>query len=111
MPPHSELFVNAPGIHARSWRRAIRCGYDVYFPEPIVEQRGWGLVRAGNLLSEGWGIVLVMNHFSKREMFEVFREVLEHPVFRSAPIIVPVAYHHVSNTPGVLLIAGSSVDL
>ncbi len=51
------------------------------------------LERAAALLSEGYGLVVLMNHFSTRDAPQVLSFLARDRVIRQYPFLAPVAYH------------------
>lgn len=51
------------------------------------------LARAEALVGEGFGLLVLMNHFSKRDGLQVLRLLYSRPLLRSQPTLVPVASH------------------
>lgn len=51
------------------------------------------LARAEALVGEGQGLLVLMNHFSKRDGLQVLRLLFSRPLLRQRPVLVPVASH------------------
>jgi hypothetical protein len=58
-----------------------------------IEANGGGLQRAGYLAQQGMGVLVLINHFSLRDGFDVFRLLFAHSVLRELPVLAPVASH------------------
>lgn len=51
------------------------------------------LAQTEALVEEGYGLLVLMNHFSKRDGFQVLRLLYSRPSLRRRPTLVPVASH------------------
>lgn len=51
------------------------------------------LVRAEALVGERSGLLVLINHFSKRDGLQVLRLLFSRPLLRQQPVLVPVASH------------------
>ena len=51
------------------------------------------LAHAQALVREGYGLLVLMNHFSKRDGLQVLHLLFRRPLFRDRPALVPVASH------------------
>jgi hypothetical protein len=49
--------------------------------------------KAKKILKEGNGLIVVINHFSKKDPFQAIREIFYHRVTDSKKLIAPIAYH------------------
>ena len=49
--------------------------------------------KAKKILKEGNGLIVVINHFSKKDPFQAIREIFCHRVTDSKKLIAPIAYH------------------
>lgn len=74
-------------------RRAVSRSLEPIWPH-TTEHQGNGLVRAQELLAEGCGIVVLINHFSLRDAQEVLKDIIfSQPVFRERFMTAPIAAH------------------
>lgn len=68
-----------------------------------------GLARAEQLLTEGWGLVILANHFSLGDPPRIFKDVIfASQVMRQRKILVPVAFHQFGKG---LMFAGKRLDI
>ncbi|MBI2405108.1 hypothetical protein HYV22_02925 [Candidatus Gottesmanbacteria bacterium] len=74
-------------------RVAVREVFRPFIPYNIVGDAG-GLVRAEQLQRDGYGAVIFFNHFSKRDIFQIFENVIfAQPAMLESTILTPEAYH------------------
>lgn len=93
--PH-EFVPSRPGWATVFWRRFWIDPLDIVFPSDI-EIRGDGFGRAEDLLEDGWGLVVLINHFSNRDPVEVLKDIIwKNPIMRGKQILGPMAYHQYS---------------
>ena len=65
---------------------------DILLPDTIEQKEN--LRAAERLMQEGFGLVVLMNHFSKRDAADVIKGILfRSQTIRDRPIIAPIAYH------------------
>lgn len=53
-----------------------------------------GLIDGEQYLKDGYGIIVLMNHFSKRDAPQVLKLLFSNDCFRQRPFVAPVARHH-----------------
>lgn len=91
MPPPQEQLIKPDIIDGVSRGIADKLIQYIYKTEVIGDQTG--LNRAMELIHDGYGIVLMYNHFSKYEGMVLTGQLLRNPEFRKYPSVFPIGLH------------------
>ena len=79
-------------VHSWTRENFLRFGHLICPVE--VHLIGDGMFRAQELVRDGYGLVVVSNHFSLRDGPQVIADVIcGNELLRTRPILVPIAYH------------------
>jgi hypothetical protein len=62
------------------------------FPCQVLDEQR-SMIRFDQMLDQGYGFIVLMNHFSKRDALQVLALLFGTPAVISQPILAPVAYH------------------
>jgi hypothetical protein len=85
-------FARGPSIFQRSFRELGHAlGYFV-FPHALIDERE-GLSGAEKLILDGYGLMVVINHFSKRDGIQAAISMCDNRVFKKKPILLPIGLH------------------
>lgn len=93
------------------WQRwVIRLAIRGLIPARLVHDSG-GLQRAETLASTGYGLLVLMNHFSLRDGLQVLHFLYGSEVLRRRVTLAPAASHHLEGSPFPVLADSVGVRL
>lgn len=107
----AQNFSSRPSRTVIGVRKFASEALDVLMPNTI-EVIGNGLSKAERLLDEKWGLVVLYNHFSKRDSLQVIKDVLfASPTMRKRPVFSPIAYHQFVDNKRLLDLVSCLTDV
>jgi len=65
---------------------------DLIFPYHVLDEEG-SMVKFEHMLNQGYGFIVIINHFSTRDSAQVLAHLLDNQAVGPRPILAPVAYH------------------
>lgn len=91
--PERKFQPSLPSKRVLRLREAVLNPVDVLFPSNVIEAED-GFSKANALLLQGTGVIITINHFSRRDPLQVLKDIVfPSQIMRPRPFLAPVSYH------------------